>query len=237
MKNFYQLLQKIKYCPVVYLGKPSITYLHSLLIGYLSTRYEMGLDREGTILEGFQEWIQARDKTNLSISWAQIILGRSSSERSAFSEFLELLEQFLKQKDSLDNSNESEDNSHLLSQQSVLKSRSLYKLLEGIKSRPGMYLGTSSITKLDMTLRGYDLARREVGILPGEEEKEFAGFESWIQEKYEIKSGQSWAKIILFYSVDEPEALTRFFELFEEYLNRNQRGLPGEKLITKSIGR
>jgi hypothetical protein len=74
-----------------------------------------------------------------------------------------------------------------------------------------MYLGNSSITKLDMLLRGYSLAQREVGVLPTEQEREFQGFQSWIEEKYGINSGQSWSKIILFYSVDEHEALEKFF--------------------------
>ncbi|MEH2275431.1 MAG: hypothetical protein V7K40_11735 [Nostoc sp.] len=77
-------------------------------------------------------------------------------------------------------------------------------------------------TKLDMLLRGYSLARREVGVLPTEPEREFEGFQSWIEEKYGINSGQSWSKIILFYSVDEHEALQKFFQLFEEYLNKNK---------------
>ncbi|ODG99522.1 hypothetical protein A4S05_04525 [Nostoc sp. KVJ20] len=49
----------------------------------------------------------------------------------------------------------------------------------------------------------------EVGVPPTEPEREFEGFQSWIEEKYGINSGQSWSKIILFYSVDEPE---RMFE-------------------------
>ncbi|RCJ40036.1 hypothetical protein A6769_04685 [Nostoc punctiforme NIES-2108] len=93
------------------------------------------------------------------------------------------------------------------------------EILSNIKKRPGMFLGRSSITRLDMLLRGYSLARREVGVPPTEPEREFEGFQSWVEEKYGINSGQSWAKIILFYSVDEHEALQKFFELFEEYLN------------------
>ena len=94
-----------------------------------------------------------------------------------------------------------------------------------------MYLGNPSITKLSMLLRGQGVARREVDVEPTKEEKEFEGFQAWIQEKYEIKSNQSWAKIILFYSMDETEALERFFELYEEYLNRNK-----SSEINESIG-
>jgi hypothetical protein len=94
------------------------------------------------------------------------------------------------------------------------------ELLRIVKERSGMFLGTPSITRLDMLLRGYSLARSEAGELPTEAEEKFRGFQQWIEEKYGINSGQSWAKIILFYSMDEWEALFRFFELYEEYLNQ-----------------
>jgi hypothetical protein len=93
----------------------------------------------------------------------------------------------------------------------------LYEFLSWIKKRPGMYLRTASITRLDMVLRGYALARREVGLTPTKEEREFEGFQSWVQEQYGIKSNQLWAKIILFFSIDEREALKRihFFDFLK----------------------
>ncbi|MDZ8137680.1 MAG: hypothetical protein RM049_20645 [Nostoc sp. DedQUE04] len=221
MRNLSRLLQDIKDNPVMYLNKPSITCLDSFLVGYLSTRSEMGLEREGSGIEGFQDWIQEREKTNISQSWAGILLFFGGSERSAFSNFFELFEIFLKRNESSPNK---ENGKSLNSSGNDLRFsvRALYELLDSIKKRPGMYLGTSSITKLDMLLRGYSLAQREVGVPLTEQEREFEGFQSWVQEKYGIKSGQSWSKIILFYSVDEHEALQKFFELFEEYLNRNK---------------
>lgn len=221
MNKFYQLLQNIKDDPVAYLEKPSITCLYSFLNGYLIAQSGISKNSEDTYLEGFQEWIQAKEKTQMCASWARIILF-TSNEKSAFSRFFELFEQFLKEKNSREVPSGNEDNSHPTCQPSNLRHLTLYELIDGIKRRPGMYLGTNSITRLEMYLRGYNLARREVGIPPDEQEREFAGFQSWIQNKYEIKSGQSWGKIILFYSIDEPEALTKFFELFEQYLNRER---------------
>lgn len=223
MNSLYNLLHKIKENPVPYLGKPSLTCLHSFLIGYLSTRYDLGLDREGTILDGFQEWIQKREKNQASRSWAGIILCSNVGERSAFYRFFELLDEFLNQKDGSSMSkNIIEEKFRVNGNDLKTRVRELYELIEGIKKRPGMYLGTSSITNLDMVLRGRNLALKEVGLAPAEQEREFIGFQAWIEEKYWIKSGQSWAKIILFYSMDEQEALERFFELFEEYLNRDK---------------
>ena len=223
MNNLSRLLQNIKNNPVIYLDKPAITCLHSFLNGYLDARMALGLDREGSGIEGFQEWIQEREKTKVSQSWAGIILFSCGSERTAFYRFFELFEKFLNQNDNLKNNhNEFGESFRSNVKNSNLSMYTLYELLERLKKRPGMFLGTSSITKLDMLLRGYNLARREVGIPPSEQEREFVGFQSWVQEKYGIKSGQSWAKIILFYSIDEQEALWKFFEIFEEYLNRDK---------------
>ena len=205
----------------MYLDKPSIICLHSFLNGYLDGRVDLGLAREGSGMEGFQDWIQKRAKTNVSQSWAGIILFGSGTERIAFYRFFEEFDQFLKQKNS-SKSKESEDILRLRQDFNFRKFDIYNEILSGLKKRPGMYLGSSSIIKLDMVLRGYSLARKEVGVPPTEPEREFEGFQSWVQEKYGINSGQSWSKIILFYSVDEHEALEKFFELFEEYLNRNK---------------
>ena len=223
MDNLYRLLQNVKEDPLMYLDKPSITSLHSFLIGYLSARRDLELDREGSGIEGFQEWVQERAKTKVCQSWAGIILFASGSERSAFYRFFKEFDFFNQDKKLKNQENERTEKSRTTEYDLNLCHFDIYnELLRSIKKRPGMYLGTSSITRLDMLLRGYNLARREAGIAPTEQEKEFEGFQSWIQEKYDIKLGQSWAKIILFYSVDEYEALEKFFELFEEYLDRDK---------------
>ena len=174
-------------------------------------------------MEGFDEWMQEIAETNVIKSWAGIILFLFRSERNAFYKFFDLFEKFIKQK----------NDSKIQEREDVLRLRQdlwfpqfdIYnEILSNIKKRPAMYLfGVSSITRLDMLLRGTSLARREVCVSPTEPEREFEGFQSWIQEKYGINSGQSWSKIILFYSVDEYDGLQKFFELFEEYLNSNNR--------------
>ncbi|MEH1946875.1 MAG: hypothetical protein V7K77_07945 [Nostoc sp.] len=223
MNNLTKLLQNIKENPVMYIDKPSITCLDSFLTGYIDGLITLGFtDITSCGIEGFQEWIQERAKTNLTQSWAAIILFGSGSERAAFNRFFEEFEQFLKQKD--DSTIQEIEGILRLSEEMSFPRFDIYnEILTNIKKRPGMYLGANSpITILDMLLRGYSLARREVGVPPTEPEREFEGFQSWVEEKYGINSGQSWSKIILFYSVDEHEALQKFFELFEEYLNRNK---------------
>jgi hypothetical protein len=98
----------------------------------------------------------------------------------------------------------------------------LNDLLQKIKRRPSMYLGRYSIFSLLAFWSGYKIAQNQFGISPTKEEQEFEQFLQWIREKYEIKTSQSWASIILFYSEDERIALDRFFALFEEYVDRNK---------------
>ncbi len=95
----------------------------------------------------------------------------------------------------------------------------LYDLLGRIKKRPAMYLGRHSIVCLQAFLAGYNVARRELGLPPTEQDKEFEGFQAWVKEKFGIQSSQSWDKIVLFYSADERTALDLFFQLFEEFVS------------------
>ncbi|MBE8969189.1 hypothetical protein IQ277_24090 [Nostocales cyanobacterium LEGE 12452] len=155
IKELFTLLQKIKDNPVIYIDKPSITCLDSFLTGYIDGLITLGFtDIKSCGMEGFQEWIQERAKTNLTLSWAGIILFRSGSERAAFNSFFELFEQFLKQK----NASKIQENEDILRlRQDLMFPRfDIYKeILGAIKKRPGMYLGASPITELDMLLRGY----------------------------------------------------------------------------------
>ncbi|WP_216670295.1 hypothetical protein [Microcoleus asticus] len=68
-------------------------------------------------------------------------------------------------------------------------------------------------------LNGYTLACRQLGIPVTEQEQEFAEFQDWIEKQFNQPSTQSWARIILFYSEDESQALDTFFEPFEDFLH------------------
>ncbi|HAG85613.1 MAG TPA: hypothetical protein DCL61_31865 [Cyanobacteria bacterium UBA12227] len=98
----------------------------------------------------------------------------------------------------------------------------LFDILRKIKTRPGMYIGRPSLSDLFMFLVGYKTARRELGIEPSEQEVEFyREFQPWIQKRFNVQTVNSWAKIILLYSVDEKEAFTYFFKLLDEFLVRD----------------
>ncbi|MCU0543631.1 MAG: hypothetical protein MUE44_15870 [Oscillatoriaceae cyanobacterium Prado104] len=99
-----------------------------------------------------------------------------------------------------------------------------FDLLQRIKQRPGMYLGKPSITRLRAFLDGYEMARAELGLPDTEQQQQLEGFQEWIQERYKITSTHGWHSIILFFSADERDALDRFFELLEVFLNRDKIG-------------
>lgn len=97
-----------------------------------------------------------------------------------------------------------------------------YQLIQKIKQRPSLYLGKRSITHLQTFLDGYTFARREQGIPVSEEERDFEDFQEWVEQRFNQHSTQSWARIILFYSEDERDALDSFFELYAQFLQHKK---------------
>ena len=93
---FYEMLQSIKQRPGMYLGKCSITRLHSFLIGYMGARQDLGLPvtEEENEFDKFQEWIQERFQIKSSHAWNDIILFYSADEKDALNKFFELFEKF-----------------------------------------------------------------------------------------------------------------------------------------------
>jgi len=102
-------------------------------------------------------------------------------------------------------------------------------LLGKIRGRMGMYTGTTSIIKLAAFLRGYDLALVEEGKRDDLLEK----FRNWIQNRFGADK-KSWEALILEQSANEEDAVGRFYELFDEFLNEldhkllQSQGLPRE---------
>ena len=96
MNNLYEILQKIKTKPTVYLGRPSIVCLQAFLSGYNIAQYQLGLPltEKTNPLDGFQEWVQKKFKIDTSQSWANIILFYSQDETDALNQFFELLEEY-----------------------------------------------------------------------------------------------------------------------------------------------
>lgn len=99
----------------------------------------------------------------------------------------------------------------------------LFELLENIKNKPGLYLGTASITNLRMFILGYRFARSEVGITTTEAESDFhKNFQPWLQNRLSIRTVNAWDKVILLTCIDEKAGFDYFFQLLDEFIQRDK---------------
>ena len=96
----------------------------------------------------------------------------------------------------------------------------VYELIDRIRPRPALYLGRSSITRLDAFLSGYVAALRDLGVKVGTHP--FHGFHDWVALRlgyYESTSG--WCNMLLEAEKrDEEKALNRFFTYLDEFRHR-----------------
>ncbi|MBX9253797.1 hypothetical protein H1Q63_07510 [Desmonostoc muscorum CCALA 125] len=99
----------------------------------------------------------------------------------------------------------------------------VYEILAKIQAKPGMYIGRPSVSDLFMFLVGYECSRSELGIENTKEEEDFYGeFQPWLQKKLGITTVSSWSKMIMLYCHDERAGFEKFFNLLDEFKQRNQ---------------
>ena len=99
----------------------------------------------------------------------------------------------------------------------------LFDLLEKIKTKPGLYLGSASITSLRMFILGYRYAHSEMGIASTEAESDFhKHFQPWLQNRLSIHTVNAWDKVILLTCIHENAAFDYFFQLLEDFLQRDK---------------
>jgi hypothetical protein len=91
-------------------------------------------------------------------------------------------------------------------------------LLKEMRGRLGMYLGVPSLVRLAAFLRGYDLAVEKVG--RGAADVFLPAFRDWIHLRFQ-SSQRSWEETILLHSANEADALKRFWELLDEFLQQH----------------
>lgn len=91
---------------------------------------------------------------------------------------------------------------------------SYIEIIQLIREKPTLYIRQKSIFTLDVFLLGWN-ARNPRTI---SDKELMMAFQDWIQKKYQINSTQSWADIILFYSVNDSDAFENFFKLFDVFL-------------------
>lgn len=101
MDNLYELIQKIKKRPSMYLGRRSISNLRSCIAGYILACRELGVpqtDKEREFVN-FQDWIKKKFNITSGKYWDSIILFHSKDEITALDRFFELFEEFLQAKE------------------------------------------------------------------------------------------------------------------------------------------
>ncbi len=111
----------------------------------------------------------------------------------------------------------------------------LYDLIRNIQKRPAMYLGKVTIANLRTFIAGYSFARRQMQIPQTAQEQEFSGFQTWIQQKYNVAYNQTWDQIILFFSKDENTAFEEFFKLFDEFRQTKSFSQQQENIKVDSV--
>lgn len=102
----------------------------------------------------------------------------------------------------------------------------MLSLLKEMRGRLGMYLGVSSLVRLAAFLRGYDLALHNFD--SGTPDNFLPVFRDWIHQRFQ-SSQRSWEETILLHSADEADALKRFWQLLDEFVQESQRGAINSK--------
>ncbi|MBO4990056.1 MAG: hypothetical protein J6D37_06960 [Clostridia bacterium] len=95
MDRLLKLLYEIKKVPGMYLGKPSLMYLHFYIEGYRHREYEL-TNVYPAFFPGFDEFIHERYGIRSTHGWASIITFFEGTDEKAFYQFYVLLEEFLK---------------------------------------------------------------------------------------------------------------------------------------------
>ena len=236
MSQLYDILAEIKNQPTKYLRQTSLPHLFMFLNGYKIAKRDLRISitsEEQDFYRDFQPWIQKKLKVKTVNSWANIIQLFCINDREAFNYFFELLSEF--------NQGEKPSEPASLKEYAwknpqatppITADNNFYQLLDKIKARPALYLGKRSIFSLQAFLDGYTCACRQLGIPVTEQEQEFAEFQDWIEKQFNQQSTRSWARIILFYSEDESQALDTFFQLFEDFLQRELSPIATQSLAT-----
>lgn len=106
MISFYELINKIKQRPSLYLNKRSLSHLKTFIDGYTFAlrQANISLTEEETKFESFQEWIEQKYNQYSTQDWSKIILFYAEDEAHALDIFFELFQEFIAQDNQQNNS-------------------------------------------------------------------------------------------------------------------------------------
>lgn len=100
MDFIWNMYQKIKEKPGLYIGKPSLTLLNAFMNGYMIGQYEINGDDEILDDHGLLEYVERYYSVSRTAKGVCcLVCENSESEEEAFYKFFELLKEFLSEKD------------------------------------------------------------------------------------------------------------------------------------------
>lgn len=238
-KDERMLLSRLKNRPGAFLGRIELTRFLNWVVGYETALARTKLYSKRVLLPDLNDYAAMKylGHTRTSLNCFHIILEKEPDEEKAFDLFWELLDEYLvdlgyepipdwvniwnsikekwgnfqKQEYIKRTNNTYEKNRNITSDERIL--------LSSLKRRPGMYLGTTTLTNFITWLFGYEEALKITGlyseriILPD-------GFQDYAAMKYlgYTKTAMGWSSLILEKEPDEKKAFFVFFELLDEYL-------------------
>jgi hypothetical protein len=98
----------------------------------------------------------------------------------------------------------------------VFSMSSVFELLQAMRGRVPMYVGSTGIVKLAGFMWGFQHALEQYGV----HDTFLAEFQLLVQNRYAVKISKGWEEIIRFYSTDDNEAMATFWQLFDEYTSQ-----------------
>lgn len=107
MTGVFDILEKIRAKPGMYIGRPSVSDLFMFLVGYECARSELGIElteEEEDFFGEFQPWLQEKFGISTQSSWAKMIMLYFHEEKQGFDYFFKLLDEFRQREKPLDDS-------------------------------------------------------------------------------------------------------------------------------------
>jgi hypothetical protein len=95
--GIYEIIEKIRVRPGMYIGRSSVSVLFDFLVGYKTARRELGIkltDKEADFCEHFHEFVEKRYNLHTSNSWAKIIMLYCHDEKAGLEIFFKLFDEF-----------------------------------------------------------------------------------------------------------------------------------------------
>jgi hypothetical protein len=203
------LLDRIREDPYSTMGQASLACLRAYLDGYALAAARIGRTEDlDPRLRRFSEWVAEKlGRQKLSVSGIDMIQLESEDETRALDRYFALWDEYTRTVET--GIPEAEPAPSLPHQ-------SFRELLDGMRRRPGMYLGHPSITLLRAFLQGYAAALHGGDGSPGDV-PDLDRFSDWLCSKYRVRQGYRWDRLLLFFHRDESKALAEFFTALSEF--------------------